>query len=148
MNQFAINTLQKLVRCSTFREHLAQVVHQLLRLLDIHSQNVKDAWLVDEILRAFSVIALELKADFAPYISLIQKAIRRNKLEQKCAQFDVTIKLITKNDCIEQFIEVLQRMQDEQTENSGLQMNEHFDSEMNTRGELRFERRMETHLLI
>ena len=71
MNQFAINTLQKLVRCSTFREHLAQVVHQLLRLLDIHSQNVKDAWLVDEILRAFSVIALELKADFAPYISLI-----------------------------------------------------------------------------
>ena len=39
-------------------------------------------------------------------------------------------------------------MQDEQTENSGLQMNEHFDSEINTRGELRFERRMETHLLI
>jgi hypothetical protein len=39
-----------------------------------------DPNLVDEIIRSFGEIALNLKSDFAPYISLIQKAIRRNKL--------------------------------------------------------------------
>lgn len=35
MNIHAIKTLNEMKRCSTFREHLAQVVHQLLRLLDM-----------------------------------------------------------------------------------------------------------------
>lgn len=35
MNITAIKTLNEMKRCSTFREHLAQVVHQLLRLLDM-----------------------------------------------------------------------------------------------------------------
>lgn len=77
MNIKAIRTLNEMKRCSTFREHLAQVVHQLVRLLEM--QDV-DPNLVDEIIRSFGEIALNLKSDFAPYISLIQKAIRRNKL--------------------------------------------------------------------
>ena len=35
MNIMAVKMLNEMKRCSTFREHLAQVVHQLLRLLDM-----------------------------------------------------------------------------------------------------------------
>ena len=68
MNIFAIKTLNDMVNCSTFREHTAQVVHQLLRLMDIHANELN---LVDEILMSFCKIALSLNSDFAPYISLI-----------------------------------------------------------------------------
>ena len=98
MNIRAIKTLNEMKRCSTFREHLAQVVHQLLRLLDM--QDV-DPNIIEEIIRSFCEIAVKLSTDFAPYISLIQKAIRRNKLQEKCEAFESAIKVVTKTDPIE-----------------------------------------------
>ena len=74
----AIKTLNEMVNCSTFREHTAQVVHQLLRILE--SQKELDSDPIDEIMGAFCKIAVKLTSDFAPYIGLIQKAIKRNKL--------------------------------------------------------------------
>ena len=68
--------------------------------MEIHANEFQ---LVDEILMSFVKIALKLNSDFAPYISLIQKAIRRNKVQDRCAQFDLAIKTITKNDPIETF---------------------------------------------
>lgn len=110
MNIMAIKTLNEMKRCSTFREHLAQVVHQLLRLLDMQDP---DQNLVEEIIRSFCEIAVQLSSDFAPYISLIQKAIRRNKLQDKCAGFESAIKVVTKNDPIEQFQVNLERIEGE-----------------------------------
>ena len=86
-----------MIKCPSFREHLAQVVHQLLRLLDIHNTEMG---LVDEIMMSFCEIALKLNSDFAPYTALIYKAIRRNKLQDKFANFESSIKQITKNDPI------------------------------------------------
>jgi len=77
LNKVAIKTLNSVVNCSTFREHTAQVVHQLLRLLD-NLEN--ESSIVDDIINSFCNIAIRLTSDFAPYTSLIQKAIRRNRL--------------------------------------------------------------------
>ena len=60
-----------------------------------------DSNLVEEIIRTFCEIAAQLNNDFAPYITLIQKAIKRNKLQDKCLQFELAIKQVTKNDPIE-----------------------------------------------
>ena len=68
MNINAVKMLNEMKRCSTFREHLAQVVHQLLRLLDMQDP---DSNLVEEIIRTFCEIAAQLNNDFAPYITLI-----------------------------------------------------------------------------
>ena len=68
MNIMAIKTLNEMKRCSTFKEHLAQVVHQLQKMLDIIDP---DQSLVEEIIRTFREIAIQLNSDFAPYISLI-----------------------------------------------------------------------------
>lgn len=51
-----------------------------------------DSNLVEEIIRTFCEIAAQLNNDFAPYITLIQKAIKRNKLQDKCLQFELAIK--------------------------------------------------------
>jgi hypothetical protein len=56
--------------------------------------------LVDEIQASFNEIAMNLNSDFAPYTALIYKAIRRNKLQDKFANFESSIKAITKNDPI------------------------------------------------
>ena len=110
MNIKAIRTLNEMKRCSTFREHLAQVVHQLVRLLEM--ENV-DPNLVEEIIRSFCEIAVKLNSDFAPYISLIQKAIRRNKLQDKSEAFESAIKVVTKNDPIEQFQQNLENIEND-----------------------------------
>ena len=60
-----------------------------------------DQNLVEEIIRSFCEIAVQLNSDFAPYISLIQKSLRRNKLQEKCQAFESAIKVVTKNDPIE-----------------------------------------------
>ena len=127
MNIMAIKTLNEMKRCSTFREHLAQVVHQLLRLLDMQDP---DQNLVEEIIRSFCEIAVQLSSDFAPYISLIQKAIRRNKLQDKCAGFESAIKVVTKNDPIEQFQVNLERIEGEM---NIAQSQDHFDNIMGAR---------------
>ena len=54
MNIMAINTLIEMRRCSTFREHLAQIVHELLRLLDMADP---DPGLVEKVISSFCEIA-------------------------------------------------------------------------------------------
>jgi len=44
---------------------------------------------VNEILKLFCQIAQRLEIDFAPYIQLIQKAIKRNRLQSEA--FDRTV---------------------------------------------------------
>lgn len=81
--------------------------------------------MVEEIIRSFCEIAKQLSSDFAPYIALIQKAIRRNKLQDKCAAFESVIKVVTKNDPIEQFQVNLERIEGEL---NLAQQDAHFDN--------------------
>jgi len=69
-NKIVIVTINKLVLCPTFREHTAQVVHQLLRVLALPSSE-RETSLLGAIIHSFIVIAQALTSDFAPYISLI-----------------------------------------------------------------------------
>jgi len=92
--------------------------------MDIHANELT---LVDEILMSFCKIALKLTSDFAPYISLIQKAIRRNKLQDRCAQFDMAIKTITKNDPIEMF---QSNLEISEAGDIFADNNEHFDNQI------------------
>jgi hypothetical protein len=101
-NKIVIVTINKLVYCPTFREHTAQVVHQLLRVLALPSSE-RETTLIGAIIHSFITIAEELTSDFAPYISLIQKALRRNRLEDLSKAFEVEVLSITKMDAIEQF---------------------------------------------
>lgn len=101
LNKAAVKTLNDMVNCSTFREHTAQVVHQLLRILE--SQKEFDADLIDEIIATFCRINVKLTSDFVPYIGLIQKAFKRNRLMEKSVNFDNGVKKITKLNPIEQF---------------------------------------------
>lgn len=143
MNLRAIKTLNEMKRCSTFREHLAQVVHQLIRLLDMQDVDLN---LIEEIIRTFCEIAVKLNNDFAPYISLIQKAIRRNKLQDKCEAFECAIKVVTKNDPIEQFQENLDKMESDILR---AQSTEHFDNVMGGRDrENRIEHERQPRLLL
>lgn len=57
---------------------------------------------------SFSIIARRLQTDFAPYIQLIQKAIRRNRLQDKCQKLDDAILRITLQDPIDRFKENLE----------------------------------------
>ena len=84
-----------------------------------------DQNMVEEIIRSFCEIAVQLSSDFAPYISLIQKAIRRNKLQDKCIAFESAIKVVTKNDPIEQFQVNLERIESEM---NFAQQDSHFDN--------------------
>jgi hypothetical protein len=55
-NKIVIVTVNKLVLCPTFREHTAQVVHQLLRVLALPSVERETA-LLGAIIHSFIVIA-------------------------------------------------------------------------------------------
>lgn len=59
--------------------------------------------MIGAIIASFIYIAVELTSDFAPYISLIQKALRRNRLEEMSRAFENEVLAITKMDAIEQF---------------------------------------------
>ena len=111
--------------------------------MEIHANEFQ---LVDEILMSFVKIALKLNSDFAPYISLIQKAIRRNKVQDRCAQFDLAIKTITKNDPIETF---QQNLELNEVGDLFADNNEHFDNQIQARErDLRTSQRMNTEELL
>lgn len=55
-----------------------------------------------------STIAEKLQSDFAPYVLLIQKSIRRNNLQDKSRLFDERIIKITKQNPIDRFKEHLE----------------------------------------
>lgn len=112
LNKVAVKTLQEMVNCSTFREHTAQVVHQLLRILEAQKEFDQD--LIDEIIKTFCKINDKLRSDFVPYVSLIQKAFKRNRLQEKSLEFDRTVQTITKQDPIEQFQKNLESMPSQQ----------------------------------
>ena len=69
LNRVAVKTLYELVNCSTFREHTATVIHQLLKILE--SQKEFDPELIDEIINTFCRISCKLTSDFVPYVQLI-----------------------------------------------------------------------------
>jgi len=50
-----------------------------LRILEAQKEFDQD--LIDEIIRTFIDINKKLKSDFVPYVSLIQKAFKRNRLQ-------------------------------------------------------------------
>ena len=100
IQKLAIITLTNMIKCSSFREFTAQVVHMLLKILEGQSQ---ESELIDDIINSLSTIAMKLQSDFAPYIALIQKSIRRNHLQPKCMQFEDAIFKITKQDPVDRF---------------------------------------------
>jgi hypothetical protein len=101
-NQIIISTLNRLVLCPTFREHTAQVVHQLLKVLASPTTE-RETGMIGTIINSFITIAQGLTSDFAPYISLINKALKRNRLEDLSKAFDQEVMSITKMDAIEAF---------------------------------------------
>lgn len=57
--------MNEMVVCSTFREFAAQVIHQLLKILEVQAV---ESDLIVVIMDSFSIIAKKLQSDFAPYI--------------------------------------------------------------------------------
>lgn len=70
---------------------MGQIIHSLLQVMETH---ISQILYVTQILELITNIAEKLTIDFAPYIPLIQKAIRRNKLSFE--RFDVQVEIITK----------------------------------------------------
>lgn len=101
-NKIIIGVINRLVACPTFREHTAQVVHQLLRVLASPTSE-RETGMIGSIIGSFIIIAQGLTSDFAPYISLINKALKRNRLEDFSKAFDQQVMSITKMDPIEAF---------------------------------------------
>jgi hypothetical protein len=91
LNIEVLKTIDTLKQCQSFKEHMGQIIHQLLQIMETH---INQHLYVQGILDLVSNIAERLTLDFAPYIPLIQKAIRRNKLSYE--RFDLTVEGITK----------------------------------------------------
>jgi serine/threonine-protein kinase mTOR len=91
LNIEVLKTIDTLKNCQTFREHMGQIIHSLLQVMETHISQIP---YVTQILELITNIAEKLTIDFAPYIPLIQKAIRRNKLTFE--RFDVQVEIITK----------------------------------------------------
>lgn len=77
--------------CASFKEHLGQIAHQLLQIMETHLSQTP---YVQTILELLTNLAERLTLDFAPYIPLVQKALKRNKLA--CEKFDAQAHYITK----------------------------------------------------
>lgn len=93
-----LRTIDTLKQCSSFREHMGQIIHSLLQLMETH---LGQAQFVQAILELLSSMAERLTLDFAPYIPLVQKAIRRNKLAYE--RFDFQVEAIAKINPIQLF---------------------------------------------
>jgi hypothetical protein len=91
LNIEVLKTIDTLKSCQSFREHIGQIIHSLLQIMETH---IGQAPYVMGILDLISNFAEKLTLDFAPYIPLVQKAIRRNKLQYE--RFDHQVELIAK----------------------------------------------------
>lgn len=100
LNIEVLKTFNTLKGCQSFREHMGQIIHQLLQIMETH---INQQTYVQGILDLITSIAEKLTLDFAPYIPLVQKAIRRNKLSYD--RFDEKVERIITINPITLFVE-------------------------------------------
>jgi hypothetical protein len=91
LNIEVLRAVDSLKSCASFKEHLGQIAHQLLQIMETH---INQSVYVQTILDLLTNLAERLTLDFAPYIPLVQKALKRNKLA--CDKFDAQAHYITK----------------------------------------------------
>jgi len=112
LNIAVLKTIDTLKSCQSFKEHVGQIIHQLLHTMETHISQLP---YVQGILDLITNIAEKLTLDFAPYIPLVQKAIKRNKLPYE--RFEFQLEVITKINPISLFqANMDQSMMEEQKE--------------------------------
>lgn len=68
LNIEVLKTIDTLKQCQSFKEHMGQIMHQLLQIMETH---INQSLYVQGILDLISNIAEKLTLDFAPYIPLV-----------------------------------------------------------------------------
>ena len=86
--QSSLDMLGALMKCQHFKYHLGNIVHSLLNLLDARPQTSQN------IVHFLSQVADSMGIDFAPYILLVEKVIKRGKHNSK--EWDTVVQRLLK----------------------------------------------------
>ena len=107
----ALGIFYTLVNCENFKEHMAQILHSLLGVME----TTPALEYVRAIVTVFKEMAVNAGVDFAPYLPLIQKAMRRIKVADE--EYDELVERILCQNQIEFFIESLERVENRDKSN-------------------------------